>query len=219
MENRRQNVKSPKYTNDKKSKESALTLVGQHDGAPANAADSSMISTALTVSAEEDTWVLVSGVSTKGQRDEVFRIFDTHGRVVSRRSSSSDSNWVAIQYQTRLEAEKALSHQPVHLCGGKVLCAVFLLSPERRRELFQQYYPETVDGDGKGSDNKLFTTMKPDDYRVSEVAQTPTNSRSKASGELQEKDILLYADDDEDVRRVGRRTICDEILAWWFGWK
>ena len=229
--------------------QSALTLVGAHHGTPSNStaitafADSTngspKVSNSLTTSRmnpEEDAWILVSGVSTKAQRDQIFRIFDTYGRVVQRRSSSGSANWVAIEYQTRLEAEKALSHQPVQLFGGQVFCAVFRLTPENRRALFQQHYPNggdgglsnndgegtgtlvTIDGGEKNNDNTLFTMM-PHAGAVTEIVPTSQNNTtySKGSCELEEKDILLNADDDDAVR-VGRRTICDELLAWWFGW-
>ena len=66
-----------------------------------------------------DNWVLVYGFAPKTQLDEVLRRFDSFGQVIAKRGGQM--NWVALCYESVLEAEKALCQQPIILSDGSVV--------------------------------------------------------------------------------------------------
>ena len=155
---------------------------------------------------------------------------------------NSIRNWMAIQYQSPLEAEKALCHSPIIL-SNHVICGVVRLTPELRQLLQHQPFSwKNQDADLRGGD---------DDVLLSNNRFT-TNGRSSSNGhhhhhhhhhhtqrrnwqdEDEEEDILLHANDiypsswsttvqEDNPSKTNRATnkhtnICEQFLAWWFGW-
>jgi hypothetical protein len=115
--------------------------------------------------------------------------------------SSRHGNCIAFGYQSQLQAEKALCHNPVQL-SPTVLCGVVRLTPSLRASM--DWNGAGGNGNGSGGDT-LF------------------GSHHDSSAGLQEKDILLYSLDDDDEDRTRRRlrdkNVCEQVLAWWFGWE
>jgi hypothetical protein len=64
-------------------------------------------------------WILVFGLSSSSQHEEVLRRFESFGHVTAHRSGRS--NWLALRYENSLEAEKALCQQPCVLSDGSLL--------------------------------------------------------------------------------------------------
>jgi hypothetical protein len=210
------------------------TLAGATAIKPSNSAASSLSTSLMPYYdlEEDNAWVLVYGFSTQSQKEELVLLFDSFGRVIHRHGGvTATSNWIAIQYQSRLEAEKALSHRPIELVGP-VFCGVERLSPQKRQSLFHasvatttataestaptEYLPLT---NGSASERTgtqvLFTQMVP---VTTGTSNSNNNGFASSSGGLEEKDILLYGDESEQLRRAGQKSICEELLGWWFGW-
>jgi hypothetical protein len=75
-------------------------------------------------------WVLIYGYSTRAQYDQLLQLAAEWGQILDTRGSCvpGRSNWLAVQYETELQAEKAACHQHFELqCpegGGRIFCGV-----------------------------------------------------------------------------------------------
>jgi hypothetical protein len=212
------------------------TLAGTNSIQPPNGVASSLSTSIVPYHYldEDNAWVLVYGFSTQSQKEELVRLFDSFGRVIHRHGGvTASSNWIALQYQSRLEAEKALSHRPIELVGP-VFCGVERLTPQKRQSLFHASaaatttataettavieYPALMNGSASERTSTtpvLFTQMVP---VTTGTSNSNNNGFASSSGGLEEKDILLYGDESEQLRRAGQKSICEELLGWWFGW-
>jgi len=66
-----------------------------------------------------DYWVLIYGFSSMDHYAEVMRRFSAFGTITNRRSGKS--NWVALQYESSLEVEKALCQKQCFLADGTLI--------------------------------------------------------------------------------------------------
>jgi hypothetical protein len=171
----------------------------------------------------------VYGYATRQHYDEVLAIFESFGRVVDRRGVCRPgvSNWIALQYQSRLEAEKALCHQPVQL-SGNVFCGVLRLTHDLKQSLEAEWNSAATETSGIPALAQEIDTPKSSLFAstmTSTAASTisppppppPMALTNGATGGLEEKDILLYGDERE-IRRNGQKSVCEQLLGWWFGW-
>jgi hypothetical protein len=70
-----------------------------------------MTTTSATTAADTSRWVFITGYVTKSHYDQIRYRFTSLGDVAHTRGVCQEgrTNWIAIQYETRLEAEQALS--------------------------------------------------------------------------------------------------------------
>jgi hypothetical protein len=176
----------------------------------------------------------VYGYATKPQYDQLVQLFHSFGRVVNTKGSfgsSSTSNCIAFCYQSRLQAEKALCHNPIQL-SPTVLCGVVRLNPSLRASMDWNNHSHHRSGAGNGTgtgnadgDTTIFSSHESSSVPSTLLTngQDSTNTNSTKNTGLEEQDILLYSDnnDDEDrTRRSSRdKNVCEQVLAWWFGWE
>jgi hypothetical protein len=141
--------------------------------------------------------------------------------------SSSNCNCIAFCYQSQLQAEKALCHNPIQL-SQTVLCGVVRLTPSLRASMDWNHHRPGGDSSSSSSSGGdiLFASHESSSVPMlltNGHAETPNihNTNTHNTG-LQEKDILLYSDDDAEdrARRSSRdKNVCEHVLAWWFGWE
>jgi hypothetical protein len=143
-----------------------------------------------------ESWVLVYGFSSKAQYDEVLRRFDAFGRVVTQRSQPNKNNWVALHYESNLEAEKALCQQTCVLSDGSVVGV----------SRMDQKMSQSLDWDA--------TAPTAATAKSTGSATTPTATKSG----LDESDVLLQ--ESKASYGSGKRggSVCEKFLAFIFGW-
>jgi hypothetical protein len=166
-------------------------------------------------------WVLIYGYANANHYQEIFRRFTQYGHVLDRRGSCQPgrSNWVALQYESRLQAEKALCHQHVQLAGG-IFCGI------KRLDDNDPILLQAADNSLSDLWTTTATTMESDgvmllkDQPESDSTSNLTNGGhhqpfSKPNGVLEEKDILLSSDERTPRNGGGRKgSLCDKILRW-----
>ena len=139
------------------------------------------------------SWVLVYGYSNQSQYDEIVRQFSALGHVMKQHGSCQPgrSNWVAFQYESPLEAEKALCHQHIQVSDG-VFCGVKRL---------------------ENNDPILLQSTAPS-FASLMVTTTPAKQESAVQvvrGIPTEHDILLSPG---AMRSRRRGNICQQFLRW-----
>ena len=85
-----------------------------------------------TLSMGSGNWVLIYGYTTHQQYKKLLKQFSSYGRVLNHKKPSTlnddkaenPQNWLALQYESRLEAEKALCHDHFELSDTGVFCGV-----------------------------------------------------------------------------------------------
>eukprot|EP00541_Cyclophora_tenuis_P004351 CAMPEP_0116542556 /NCGR_PEP_ID=MMETSP0397-20121206/1079_1 /TAXON_ID=216820 /ORGANISM="Cyclophora tenuis, Strain ECT3854" /LENGTH=260 /DNA_ID=CAMNT_0004066573 /DNA_START=25 /DNA_END=807 /DNA_ORIENTATION=+ len=140
-------------------------------------------------SEEIGSWVVVYGFSTEAEQDEVLRRFRSFGNVVAVRGGKS--NWVALQYRSPIEAEKALCHH-TSVLGGCVI-GVVRMDPRLRDSLEWSIAP-------------MVQTA------VGETA--PQRKKSLPKSGFQDDDIFLQ----ERAPVVEKKSVCERFLGALFGW-
>jgi hypothetical protein len=145
---------------------------------------------------------MVFGFSTTEQYEQVLHYFRQLGHILDQRGSGGgvrNSNWVALQFESRLQAEKALCHSTVQL-SSHIFVGVKRLD-DADPILLQASSGGLKDlwGDGGSS------TVK-------------RNLLTAAEGGLTEKDILLGRKDDDPkaLATIRQRSICQRFLCWVF---
>ncbi|GKY95279.1 hypothetical protein MPSEU_000489900 [Mayamaea pseudoterrestris] len=121
-------------------------------------------------------WILVYGYTTHEQFKTLLNEFSSYGRVVDYKSPSGESrqNWLALQYESRLEAEKALCHDDIQIDSG-VYCGVKRLSDNDPIILFDGSKDDLPQLTGGPTlipvENDEVETMEPKDERVQGVGE------------------------------------------------
>lgn len=140
-------------------------------------------------------WVCVYGYATEAQYQEILRRFSAYGQVINHRGSCQPtrSNWIAIQYATRLQAVKALCHRDVQLSDG-IFCGVFALADNDPKVLLPSGQAGLW-GTENGVDKGVVTS----------------NGGPPVDVTLDEKDILLAKD---SPRARQRTSLCKRLLLW-----
>jgi hypothetical protein len=167
--------------------------------------DTAATNTAVVVSHESSThnhWVVGYGYTNREEYQELLEVLTSHGPILQKQESSS--NWLAIQYEGLLAAEKALCSQPIRLAYSGALCGTVRGSPQLLQGLQAR------------SHNLLLTASK----EPTTTTLTTSNNAlvyHKASS-LNEEDILAqYVEEDEEGNRRST-SVCDKLFAWYFGW-
>lgn len=137
-----------------------------------------------------ERWVLVYGFTTPAQYESIMRRFDSFGKIVSHRSGRS--NWVALEYESLLQTEKALSQTCLLMDG--IMVGVTRLNLSLKQSL---------------------------DWNSASTLLTPVRPFQK-SHTLKEEDVLLLTNGSPKKQaqfEIGAsRNVCGRLLAWWFGW-
>jgi hypothetical protein len=159
-----------------------------------------------------DNWIVGYGYgpSSLNQYHELLDILSSCGKI---EQQISGGNWLAVQYSSRYAAEKALSSQPIFSTSANVYFGVSRVTPDRLRILQQHQQVKSFLG-GE-------TTIAERRQNQQQLYEEITFKSSKpSSGGLDEADILLLEEDDATTESAPSRptSICDKLLAWYFGW-
>ena len=155
-----------------------------------------------------DNWVVAHGYTSPIEYKELLNILSTFGRI---QRQEANGNWLAVQFESPLSAEKAICCQPILLSNA--LCGIARGTPDLLQKLNtgkqQQQQQQNA---AKGSSANSMAQLQNDNKTVTTAGKL---------GKLDEMDILLlenssYADDPR--KPYEQRSICDKLLAWYFGW-
>jgi hypothetical protein len=138
---------------------------------------------------------LVYGFSTTAQYEAIMHRFESFGKIVSHRSGRS--NWVALEYESLLQTEKALSQASLPMDG--IVVGVTRLTLSLKQSL----------------DRNSASTL-------STATQVPPSFQK--SHEMKEEDVLLLTSGSPKTQaqfelRASSGNVCGRLLAWWFGWE
>ena len=170
-----------------------------NDGAPLTQSTAEIVPQLVNNSLER--WVVVYGYATSAQYESILRRFQSFGNVVSVRGSCRPgrSNWIALEYESMVQAEKALCQQNCLLMDG-VLVGVTRLTLPLKQSL--EWNPTSL------------SSLPDVASRLDDKFQTGV--------EMTEEDILLLASPEKQHQSfmvgAARRSLCERFLAWWFGW-
>jgi Nup53/35/40-type RNA recognition motif len=171
-----------------------------------------------------DRWVVAFGYTTSSEYHELLAFLSSFGTLQQQRQSSRGGNWLAVQYESRLAAERALCYQPITLgggsggCGNNTLCGTVRGTPALLRGLWTRN-SSSVEG----------TTDGPSIHRRGGVLP-PSSSAVVSSRGSRVADGSVWLNDDDVGRkqrtgndrsdRLPSRTgICQKLVSWYFGWE
>lgn len=147
-----------------------------------------------------DHWVVAHGYTSLNEYKELLGILSSYGTI---QSQESGGNWLAVLYESRLSAEKALCCQPVLL--SNTLCGMTRGTPQLLQSL----------SSGKG-EKKQFDMA--DNEETSNEGKRVEYATSR--GNLSERDILQLENSAYESRKPYKpKSVCDKVFAWYFGWE
>lgn len=151
-----------------------------------------------------DRWVVVYGYSTEAQYNAILRKFSSFGKVVSHRGSCKPgrSNWIALEYESVVQAEKALCQQNCILTDG-ILVGVVRLTVPLQQSL--DWNASTTSSLVLSSTNVVASRLEP----------------KFDQDEMTETDILVVESPKkkQPIEIAGAKgNVCERFLAWWFAW-
>jgi len=148
----------------------------------------------------ESHWVVAHGYASSTEYEEMFAILSSFGRIIRLEASG---NWLAVQFESRLSAEKAICSQPILLANS--LCGIARGTPSLLQKL---------------NTGKEQSKRQPQNTAQGKEQNTKKKILTSTTGNLNENDILLL----ENTSFTGchqhnkKNSICEKILAWYFGW-
>lgn len=171
----------------------------------AESSNSYFAESALACSSESlvaDHWVVAHGYTSSNEYKELLGILSSFGTI---QSQEAGGNWLAVQYESRLAAEKAMCCQPILL--SNTLCGITRGTPSLLQSLSSSSSSSSPSNKGGTAEQKQSSEPK-----TAKPSSLPT-------GKVGEQDILLLENSAYESREPYRpRSVCDKICAWYFGW-
>jgi hypothetical protein len=165
-----------------------------------------------TVAPTSDTnnWIVAYGYSNREEYQELVRILNGYGQILQQQSNG---NWLAVKYESRLAAEKALCSQPIRLTSNS-LCGTVRGAAQLLQSLRDQQRNEAL----KTTTTPSLSSSAPSFAFPSETMAD--NQHMTQSNGLEEKDILAQYNkhDGDDSHRRPPTSVCEKLLAWFFEW-
>mmetsp|Transcript_21782 Transcript_21782/g.24319 ORF Transcript_21782/g.24319 Transcript_21782/m.24319 type:complete len:297 (-) Transcript_21782:234-1124(-) len=157
-------------------------------------------STTSSSSSFESHWVVAHGYSSSIEYKELLAILSSFGRI---QREEANGNWLAVQFESRLSAEKAICCQPVLLANS--LCGIARGTPSLLQKL----------NTGKQQQQQQQQQQQPPQKKAHIISVIKSEIPK-----LDESDILLLenSSDTENRQLYQSKSICDKMLAWYFGW-
>ena len=159
-----------------------------------------------TVRSTDGNWVVAYGYTDRQEFNDLMRVLSGHGSI---RQQHSNGNWLAVQYDNTLSAEKALCCQPIRLANSPSLCGTVRANSQLLQSLLSQP-PSSSNAEPKG-----FLTAAP--KLDSNSPRKKMFHEAQRNQSLEEEDILAHYDD-YDTTRQAPTSVCEKLFAWYFGW-
>lgn len=146
-----------------------------------------------------ERWVLVFGYTSSTQFEQIINRFESFGRVTARRGicRPGTTNWVAFQYETIFQAEKALCQHGCLLTDGVLIGAIRL----------DYSLKASLDWVGARAEN---SNLKPKGL----AGFGPLDNKLL----MNEEDVLLLGPNDVTSQAEGKKSMCQVFVEILFGW-
>ena len=172
-----------------------------------NNTDSYFAEPSSTFSSESlvaDHWVVAHGYTSSNEYKELLSVLSSYGTI---QSQEAGGNWLAVQYESRLSAEKALCCQPILL--SNTLCGMTRGTPTLLQSL----------SSGKGEKQQQNNIVQGGREKSTEQLGSNSGKKVTPAGNLDEQDILLLENSAYESRKPYQpKSVCDKVFAWYFGW-
>jgi len=183
-------------------------------------AKSSLLPYEIPSGGDYGNWVVVYGPCTSAQFQTVVRRFGSYGTILTTRGGSGEkANWIALHYDSRLQAEKALCQHNTFL-EDNILIGVTRATPTLARQLGFSGVDTSI-SKGIATPSSLFKSPN-----VTHMQSKETSGDSHM--ELDEDDVLLGGREHPRTQgnasgatgtTNGRSTgPCQKVLSWVFQW-
>mmetsp|Transcript_4855 Transcript_4855/g.10855 ORF Transcript_4855/g.10855 Transcript_4855/m.10855 type:complete len:348 (-) Transcript_4855:15-1058(-) len=156
-----------------------------------------------------DHWVVAHGYTSSSEFKELLGVLSSYGTI---QAQEAGGNWLAVQYESRLSAEKALCCQPILL--SNTLCGMTRGTPTLLQSLSS--------GKGEKHQQDLFPggggvqATEPPEQRQHNGKNVDARG---TRGILNERDILRLENSAYESRQPYQpNSVCDRVFAWYFGW-
>lgn len=150
-----------------------------------------------------DHWVVAHGYTSSNEYEELLRILSSYGTI---QKQEAGGNWLAVLYESRLSAEKALISQTILL--KNTLCGITRGTPSLLQSL----------SSSKGE--MQYQKMMRGDDKVSDQSSNSGKRNKNRSGTMNERDILMLENSEYESRKPWKpESACDKFFAWYFGWE
>lgn len=145
------------------------------------------------------SWILVYGYTNQSQYEELVRQFSSFGQVLKHQGSCQPgrSNWIAFQYESILEAEKALCHQHTEIVDG-IFCGVKRLADND---------PILMRATAQGASLSSLWNKEEEKGRG---AATASASNKTIMGE----DDILMSPNHPSLQGRRKRGVCEQFFMW-----
>ena len=181
---------------------------------PLTATETSLSVYDNSISGNNNHWVVAYGYTNQEEFEELLYILSGYGTTVTK---FSNRNWLALQYECRTAAEKALCSQPIILKSAS-LCGTVRGSKNLLERLRSQpSLPPLLMG---SSTNKSLSSY-------SSFNNNKNMLMMEKNQALEEQDILAqyntdrsngdYYDQDTNMDSYPA-SICEQLFSWYFGW-
>jgi len=148
-----------------------------------------------------DHWVVAHGYTSPNEYKELLGILSSFGII---QSQESGGNWLAVLYESRLSAEKALTCQPFLL--SNTLCGISRGTSSLMQKL----------SSGKGGKQLLIQGGE----ESAGSSRDGGNRIGHDKGKLKERDILMLENTGYESRKPFQpKSTCERLLSWYFGWE
>lgn len=150
-----------------------------------------------------DHWVVAHGYTSSDEYEELLRILSSYGTI---KKQEAGGNWLAVLYESRLSAEKALVSQTILL--KNTLCGMTRGTPSLLQSL----------SSSKGEKQRQNIIQGED--KISDQSGSNGKGNEDRSGNLKERDILMLENSAyESTKPYKPKSVCDKFFAWYFGWE
>lgn len=167
-------------------------------------------------------WVLVFGVTSSVFTTVLYPKLESFGTID--RHIISSSNWMAVQFSTELQAEKACCQNGSTLIledGNILLIGVLRCTPQLYNQLRLPSYlsSSTTNGNGirSGTMDQLSSSSQAATPVISSSRIPSTNGQQQGSNQNEDEDIFLHSTSVPAANNKSKGII-GSILGWFFMW-
>jgi hypothetical protein len=156
-------------------------------------------------------WIVAYGYTTRDELDELMDLLGAYGPTLQ---THANGNWLAVHYEGRLAAEKALCRQPIRL-SSLSLCGTVRASQQLLQGLLAEPPVPLMSTNDSNANNNSSTHRS---------TLTMTHTTHQRFSSLQEEDILAHHASDGRTNEQGslsRRlptSVCEKFFSWYFAW-
>jgi hypothetical protein len=166
---------------------------------------------AASMSSDSDHWVVAYGYTSLTEYHELLDLLTLFGSI---QQHHSGGNWLAVQYESRFSAERALCSQPVTLGNSNTLCGTVRGTPS----LIQSLWTRSNNKASSSTSISERTSVATPKRTVQRPGGSFTSGRATMIEDNDSKWLNVDGNQIEDRPRIPT-TACQKLMSWYFGWE